>query len=65
MEKVEHSLLQLGSDLQLSNYINNLEELQQIFINIQKEYGELNNYRRSIKLFEIFRMLKDENLCNT
>jgi hypothetical protein len=64
LETVNQNILQLGSDLKLSNVINNYEELQQLFGNIQEEYSELNNYKKSIKLFEIFRMLKDETLCN-
>jgi hypothetical protein len=63
IEKVDQSILQLGSNLRLSNVINDLEELNQLFGAIQEEYSTLNNYQKTIKLFEIFRMLKDINLC--
>lgn len=63
IDKVDQSILQLWSNLQLSNIINDLEELHQLFGIIQEDYLELNNYQKTIKLFEIFRMLKDANLC--
>jgi len=63
LQRIEDSILQLGSSLQLSNIINDLEELLQIFIAIQNQYSSLSHYQQSIKLFEIFRMLKDANLC--
>jgi hypothetical protein len=64
LERVDQSILQLGSSLQLSNVINDLEELQLLFTAIQEEYGELSNYQKTIKLFETFRMLKDATLCS-
>jgi hypothetical protein len=63
LERVNASILQLGSNLQFSNIINDLEELSQVFSTTQTTYETLTNYEKSIKLFEIFRMLRDANLC--
>jgi hypothetical protein len=63
LERVNASMFQLGSNLQFSNVINDLEELNQIFTEMQTDYSTLTNYQKSIKLFEIFRMLRDANLC--
>jgi hypothetical protein len=63
LERVNASILQLGSNLQFSNIINDLEELSHVFSTTQTTYGTLTNYQKSIKLFEIFRMLRDANLC--
>ncbi|MDR2415734.1 MAG: hypothetical protein LBD75_03910 [Candidatus Peribacteria bacterium] len=65
LERVNMSILQLGSNLQFSNIINDLEELNQVFSTTQTTYDTLTNYQKTIKLFEIFRMLRDANLCKT
>jgi hypothetical protein len=64
INRVNESILQLGSNMQLSNIINDLEELSFLFTNIQDEYSGLTNYKKTIRLFEIYRMLKDANLCS-
>ncbi|MDR0860190.1 MAG: hypothetical protein LBO09_04355 [Candidatus Peribacteria bacterium] len=64
LESVNDKILTLGSSLQLSNVINDLEELHNIFTTIQEEYNTLGNYQKAIKLFELFRMLKTADLCN-
>ena len=43
---------------------NDLNELKIIIENIQKNFDELTNYNKIIKLFEIYRMMKNGNLCN-
>ncbi|MDR2189671.1 MAG: hypothetical protein LBP53_00250 [Candidatus Peribacteria bacterium] len=63
LERVNANILQLGSNLQFSDIINDLEELNQLFSTTQTEYDALTNYKKTIKLFELFRMLKDANLC--
>lgn len=64
IKRVQENLLKLGDNLQSSDVVNNLEELNKIFEEIKQEENELNNYHKTIKLFEIFRMLKNANLCN-
>ncbi len=41
----------------------NLAKLKEIFENLKKEYPKLSNYKKTIKLFEMYRMLKDANVC--
>ncbi len=43
--------------------ISALMELQWIFTTVQEEYKDLTNYGKMIKLFELWRMLNDGNLC--
>ena len=66
LSRVNQNLISLGSGntLQFSNVIGDLEELQQLFTNIQAEYPGLSNYKKTIRLFEVFRMLKESNLCD-
>jgi hypothetical protein len=40
-----------------------LLELQKLFTSINESYGGMNNYDKIIKLFEIWRMMNDGNLC--
>ena len=44
--------------------VSSLWELQWIFTNIVSEYDGLSNYNKMVKLFEIWRMMNDANLCN-
>jgi hypothetical protein len=44
--------------------VSSLWELQKLFETIQNEYEGLSNYDKMIKLFEIWRMMNDANLCN-
>lgn len=41
----------------------NMRELNDLIKKIWSEYGSLTNYNKIIKLFEIYRMLDDANLC--
>jgi hypothetical protein len=42
---------------------DNLWEIKNTFDEIQKTYASLSPYKKTIKLFEIFRMLQDGGLC--
>ena len=42
---------------------SNLRELKGIIENIEREYNNLSNNQKIIKLFEIYRMMNDNNLC--
>ncbi|MDR0608105.1 MAG: hypothetical protein LBG52_07385 [Candidatus Peribacteria bacterium] len=64
LQRTNEKMLTLSSNLKSSNVINDLEELQGILIDIETDYNAFNNYQKTIKLFEIFRMLKIANLCN-
>lgn len=44
--------------------VSSLWELQRLFEWIQKDYEKMDNYDKMIKLFEIWRMMNDANLCN-
>jgi len=45
------------------SYGDNLRELKTIFERIDAEYPSLSNYRKTIRVFEIYRMLFDAGLC--
>lgn len=64
LKKIDTTLVNIGNITQINtNNTNNLRELQSIIEWINNEYEELTNYKKTIKLFEIYRMLKDSNLC--
>lgn len=44
--------------------VSSLWELQSLFESVQEEYEDMSNYDKMIKLFEIWRMMNDANLCN-
>ena len=44
--------------------VSSLWELHDLFSTIQENYGWMSNYHKMIKLFELWRMLKDSNLCD-
>jgi len=50
-------------NLDSSSNITDLEELQLIITDIQNSYNWMSNYNKMIKLFELWRMLNDANLC--
>jgi hypothetical protein len=43
--------------------VSALLELQWLFTDIQDEYDNLTNYEKMVKVFELWRMLNDANLC--
>lgn len=45
------------------SYGDNLRELKKLVEQSNDEYPELNNYKKTIKLFELYRMLSDAGLC--
>ena len=45
------------------NYGDNLRELQWIIQKLDKDFPTLSNYNKTIKLFELYRMLSDAWLC--
>lgn len=58
-ERIE-SLWWLDSSVNVSS----LWELHDLFSTIQTAYQWMSNYNKMIKLFELWRMLNDANLCN-
>ncbi len=46
-----------------TNIVANYNDLLNLFDDIWDIYNNLNNYQRSIRLFEIYRMLNENNLC--
>ena len=40
-----------------------LWELQWLFTDIQNQYNDLSKYKKMVKLFELWRMMNDANLC--
>lgn len=45
------------------SYADNLRELQGIVQQLDKDFPTLGNYKKTIKLFELYRMLSDAGLC--
>ena len=63
LNRVNETISSYGWEREYKN-VSSLWELQNLFETIQKEYDGLNNYDKMIKLFEIWRMMNDANLCN-
>jgi hypothetical protein len=45
------------------SYGDNLRELKGIIEQLEKDFPDLSNYKKTIKLFELYRMLSDSWLC--
>jgi hypothetical protein len=60
---VNDTIASYGWELKYQN-VSSLWELQTLFTTIGNGYSELNNYEKMVKLFEIWRMMNDANLCN-
>ena len=64
LKKIEDTLINIGNIVKVdTNNASNLRELQGIIENIEQEYNKLTNNQKIIKLFEIYRMMNDNNLC--
>jgi hypothetical protein len=63
LNRVNETITSYGWKNEYSN-VSSLWELQLLFTEIQWNYEKLNNYEKMIKLFEIWRMMNDANLCN-
>ena len=44
-------------------YSDDLQELKDIVEKLDKDFPSLSNYKKTIKLFELYRMLSDAGLC--
>ncbi|GHW02814.1 hypothetical protein AGMMS50249_6000 [candidate division SR1 bacterium] len=64
ISKIQDNLARIGDNLQSADTVNQFEELNSIFTQMSKDYPRLNNYHKIIKLFELYRMLKDGNICS-
>ncbi|MEI6118306.1 MAG: hypothetical protein WCP92_03530 [bacterium] len=45
------------------SYGDNLRELKTLIEQLDKDFPTLSNYKKTIKLFELYRMLSDSGLC--
>lgn len=63
LKRVNETISSYGWEREYTN-VSSLWELQTLFETINKNYEKMNNYEKMIKLFEIWRMLNDANLCN-
>ena len=45
------------------SYADNLRELKGLVQQLDTDYSTLSNYKKTIKLFELYRMLSDAGLC--
>ncbi len=70
LEKVESMLASLWEIKEINNNnglntsrIQKVWELKEVIWTIDSEYEKLSNYDKTIKLFEVYRMLKDADIC--
>lgn len=64
LSRVESTIASLWWSNEAIN-VTALWELQSVFKSVSETYDELTNYEKMIKLFEIWRMVNDANLCNS
>lgn len=60
----KNGLTQKGKE-ENSNSISRISDLKLILEDISKEYIDANNYKKTIRLFEIYRMLNEGGFCTT
>jgi len=64
LKKIENTLINIWDIVKVdTKNTSNLRELKGIIENIEREYNNLSNNQKIIKLFEIYRMMNDNNLC--
>jgi hypothetical protein len=64
LKKIDSTLVNIGNITQVNTTnTSTLRELQEIIENIESNYDTLTNYKKTIKLFEMYRMLGNWNLC--
>lgn len=65
LEKIEYNISNLWSNTNIDTYSTiRLMEIKALITNISNIYKDLGNYKKVIKTFEIYRMLKEWNVCN-
>lgn len=65
LEHIESRLTNIWNTIKFDSYsTSNLLELDWIIKEIDSTYSSLSNYNKIIKLFEIYRMMKEWNVCN-
>ena len=65
LEQIETNITNLWNSTSIDAYSTiRLMELKTLISNIWTTYDYLNNYKKVIKTFEIYRMLNEWNLCN-
>lgn len=65
LENIEAKLTNIWNTVKFDSYsTSNLLELDGIIKEIESNYDTLSNYNKVIKLFEIYRMMKEWNVCN-
>ncbi len=65
LEQIETSIANLWNSTSIDAYSTiRLMDLKTLITNIWTTYNYLNNYKKVIKTFEIYRMLNEWNVCN-
>lgn len=65
IQEINKRLVNIGNTVKVDAFsTSNLLELESIIQNIESTYDSLSNYNKVIKLFEIYRMMKEWNVCN-
>lgn len=63
LTRVEETMISLWWSRSYTN-MSSLWELQMLFTSIKDSYEDMSNYEKMVKLFELWRMMNDANLCN-
>lgn len=63
--QIDNKLVELWNATNIDTYSTiNLMELKKIISEMDNEFNNLWNYKKAIRTFEIYRMLKEWNVCN-
>jgi hypothetical protein len=64
LQKIDESLLQISDVNKLdTTRTKHLWELKDIIQEVVDSYPKFTNYQKTVKLFELYRMLRDANIC--
>lgn len=61
---IQNAIVKLSDGNKIdTTYGDDLRELKQVVSSLDEEFPTLSNYKKTIKLFELYRMLTDAGLC--
>ena len=65
LEQITSKIANIWSDRNIDTYsANMLLELETLIRDIKDNFTSLNNYKKIVKTFEIYRMLNEWDICN-
>jgi hypothetical protein len=61
---IQNAIVKISNVTQIDKaYADSLWELKGLIENLDKDFSKLSNYKKTIKLFELYRMLSEAGLC--